>query len=55
MMGYYKDEKLTSEVITNGYFHTGDIGNFDDQGFLKITDQKKKCSKPQEENILHHN
>jgi long-chain acyl-CoA synthetase len=45
MMGYYKDEKLTSEVITNGYFHTGDIGNFDDQGFLKITDRKKEMFK----------
>ena len=45
MMGYYKDEKLTSEVITNGFFHTGDIGIFDDQGFLKITDRKKEMFK----------
>lgn len=45
MMGYYKDEKLTSEVITNGFFHTGDIGVFDDQGFLKITDRKKEMFK----------
>ena len=45
MLGYYKDEKLTSEVITNGFFHTGDIGVFDDQGFLKITDRKKEMFK----------
>ncbi len=45
MMGYYKDEKLTSEVITDGFFHTGDIGVFDDQGFLKITDRKKEMFK----------
>ncbi|MFV8364220.1 AMP-dependent synthetase/ligase [Flavobacterium sp. ZT3P35] len=45
MMGYYKDEKLTSEVITNGFFHTGDIGVFDDYGFLKITDRKKEMFK----------
>jgi long-chain acyl-CoA synthetase len=45
MMGYYKDEKLTSEVITDGYFHTGDIGEIDSQGFLKITDRKKEMFK----------
>jgi long-chain acyl-CoA synthetase len=45
MMGYYKDEKLTNEVITNGYFHTGDIGIFDEDGFLKITDRKKEMFK----------
>jgi long-chain acyl-CoA synthetase len=54
MMGYYKDEKLTSEVITNGFFHTGDIGIFDDQGFLKIR-SKKEMFKTSEENTLHRN
>jgi len=45
MMGYYKDEKLTNEVITDGFFHTGDIGNIDEGGFLKITDRKKEMFK----------
>ena len=45
MMGYYKDEKLTNEVIIDGFFHTGDIGVFDAQGFLKITDRKKEMFK----------
>jgi len=45
MMGYYKNETLTNEVITEGYFHTGDIGNMDQDGFLKITDRKKEMFK----------
>jgi len=45
MMGYYKDQQLTDEVIKDGYFHTGDIGEIDAQGFLKITDRKKEMFK----------
>ena len=45
MMGYYKDQQLTDEVIKNGYFHTGDIGELDKDGFLKITDRKKEMFK----------
>ncbi|WP_445454492.1 AMP-dependent synthetase/ligase [Flavobacterium sp. 25HG05S-40] len=45
MMGYYKDETLTKEVIIDDYFHTGDIGEIDAEGFLKITDRKKEMFK----------
>ncbi len=45
MMGYYKDTEKTDEALQNGYFHTGDIGEIDAQGFLKITDRKKEMFK----------
>mgnify|MGYP003418271591 FL=1 len=45
MIGYYKDEEKTKEALANGYFHTGDIGNIDAEGFLKITDRKKEMFK----------
>ncbi|WP_425658439.1 AMP-dependent synthetase/ligase [Tenacibaculum ascidiaceicola] len=45
MMGYYKDLEKTDESIENDYFHTGDIGELDNEGFLKITDRKKEIFK----------
>ena len=45
MMGYYKRPDLTAEVMTGEWFHTGDIGVLDSEGFLKITDRKKELFK----------
>ena len=45
MMGYYKDPEKTMEVMTGDYFHTGDKGEVDSEGFLKITGRKKEMFK----------
>ncbi len=45
MQGYYKREDLTAETIKDGYLHSGDIGEIDAEGFLKITDRKKEIFK----------
>ena len=45
MMGYYKDPEKTASVMTGEYFHTGDKGEIDQDGFLKITGRKKEMFK----------
>lgn len=45
MQGYYKNKKETDETIKDGWLHTGDIGVFDAEGFLIITDRKKHLFK----------
>ena len=41
MLGYWNKKKETEDIIKNGWLHTGDIGEIDSEGFLKITDRKK--------------
>jgi long-chain acyl-CoA synthetase len=45
MLGYYKDPDKTAEVMSGDYFHTGDKGAIDNDGFLRITGRKKEIFK----------
>ncbi len=51
MMGYWNRPEITAEVLRGGWMHTGDLGVFDEKGFLYIRDRKKDMIKSGSENI----
>lgn len=51
MQGYFKDEERTREAFRNGWFHTGDLGFFDEENYLSVVDRKKDMIKTGGENV----
>ena len=49
--GYWKNEQATKELYTRDWLHTGDLGRFDEKGFLYIVDRKKDMIKTGAENV----
>jgi fatty-acyl-CoA synthase len=51
MLGYYNDPEKTRAAFANGWFHSGDLGRFDDDGYLYVVDRKKDMIKSGGENV----
>jgi fatty-acyl-CoA synthase len=51
MAGYWQDPERTAEVLVDGWYHTGDAGSLDDEGFLYIRDRYKDMIKRSGENV----
>lgn len=51
MLGYYLDEAKTREAFRGGWFHSGDLGRFDEDGYLYLVDRKKDMIKSGGENV----
>lgn len=50
-LGYYRDPDRTAEAFAEGWFHSGDLGYFDDDGYLTVVDRKKDMIKTGGENV----
>jgi long-chain acyl-CoA synthetase len=51
MKGYWKRPEINAEILRGGWMHTGDIGAFDEEGFLYLLDRKKDMIKTGSENV----
>lgn len=51
MLGYWNDPAKTAEAFRNGWFHSGDLGVMDDEGYLRVVDRKKDMIKTGGENV----
>jgi fatty-acyl-CoA synthase len=51
MLGYWNDPEKTAEAFRNGWFHSGDLGVLDDEGYLTVVDRKKDMIKTGGENV----
>ena len=51
MLGYWNDPEKTAETFRNGWFHSGDLGIIDDEGYLSVVDRKKDMIKTGGENV----
>jgi fatty-acyl-CoA synthase len=51
MLGYWNDPEKTADAFRNGWFHSGDLGVMDDDGYLTVVDRKKDMIKTGGENV----
>ena len=51
MLGYYRDEEKTAAAFADGWFHSGDLGVMDENGYLAVVDRKKDMIKTGGENV----
>jgi fatty-acyl-CoA synthase len=51
LRGYYRDEERTAQAFEGGWFHSGDLGVLDDEGYLTVVDRKKDMIKSGGENV----
>ncbi|MGW1666870.1 AMP-binding enzyme, partial [Streptomyces microflavus] len=51
MLGYWNDPERTAEAFRGGWFHSGDLGVLDDEGYLSVVDRKKDMVKTGGENV----
>jgi fatty-acyl-CoA synthase len=51
MLGYYHDEERTAAAFAGGWFHSGDLGVLDEEGYLAVVDRKKDMIKTGGENV----